>query len=295
MVKSLNRSLPHYMMLAPFFVIFIAFFLYPILSGLYYSFFKWDAINPAEFVGLGNYEKILGSRKFNLSISNLLLYVSITVPLGITIAFLLALLVNSFKGAWANFFRSAFFVPVMMPLFLAATIWRWIYTPEVGILNTILGWFGFASVNFLNNTDTMLFALIAVDVWVSAGFNMVIILAGLKNVPTHLYEAARLDGASKVQEVFYVTIPMIAPVLFFVITYGFISALQVFDVPWLLTTSSFESYGGRRGALLFPVMDMMGRGFGRLRFGEAAAYGFILTFVIMTVTVLLFALRRRRS
>jgi len=294
MGKNFNKSIPHYIMLMPFFAIFIAFFLYPIFSGFYFSFFQWDAINPSEYVGIANYEKILGSRKFKLGLKNLLIYVSISVPLGITIAFLLALLVNSFKGAWANFFRSAFFVPVMMPLFLAATIWRWIYTPEVGILNTIIGWFGVSSINFLNNTDTMMLSLIAVDVWVSAGFNMVIILAGLKNVPAHLYEAARLDGANKIQEIFYVTIPMIKPVLFFVITYGFISALQVFEVPWLLTTSSFESYGGRRGTLLFPVMDMMGRGFGRLRFGEAAAYGFILTFIIMLVTTLLFALKRRQ-
>ena len=176
---------------------------------------------------------------------------------------------------------------------LAATLWRWIYAPNFGILNTILGWFGVDSINFLNDTDTMLYAMIAVDVWVSAGFNMVIILAGLKNVPTHLYEAARLDGANKFQEIRYVTIPMIAPVLFFVITYGFISALQVFDVPWLLTTSSFESYGGRRQALLFPVMDMIGRGFGNLKFGEASAYGFILTIIIMSITATLFMLRRR--
>nr|WP_306263400.1 sugar ABC transporter permease [Pararhizobium sp. IMCC3301] len=295
MNPGLKRIAPHYIMLAPFFIIFAVFFLYPIVSGLFYSFFEWDAINEPVFRGLGNYEKILTSRKFEKSITNLLLYVAITVPLGITIAFLLAVMVDSFKGVWGKIFRSAYFVPVMMPLFLAATIWRWIYAPNFGIINTLTGWFGFESVNFLNDTDTMLFALIAVDIWVSAGFNMVIILAGLKNVPEHLYEAARLDGATKLQELRYVTIPMTAPVLFFVITYGFISALQVFDVPWLLTASDFQDYGGRRQTLLFPVMDMMGRGFGRLRFGEAAAYGFILTFIIITFTAAMFAMRRRQK
>lgn len=295
MKRSLKNIAPHYLMLAPFFLIFVVFFLYPIASGFYYSFFKWNAIHTPEFIGFTNYEKILTSRKFEISITNLLMYVSITVPLGITIAFLLAVLVDSFKGAWANIFRSAYFVPVMMPLFLAATIWRWIYAPGFGILNTITGWFGIESVNFLNNTGTMMYALIAVDIWVSVGFNMVIILAGLKNVPQHLYEAARLDGATKLQELRYVTIPMVAPVLFFVVTYGFISALQVFDVPWLLTASDFESYGGRRQALLFPVMDMMGRGFGQLRFGQASAYGFILTAIIMSFTAVLFAIRRRQG
>lgn len=158
----------------------------------------------------------------------------------------------------------------------------------------ILGWMGIPSISFLNNTGTMLYALIAVDVWVSAGFNMVIILAGLKNIPPHYYEAAQLDGATKLQHVIYITIPMLFPVLFFVVTYGFISALQVFDIPWLLTGSSFAAYGGRQRALLFPVMDMMGRGFGGLRFGQASAYGFILTLVIMLVTAGLFAFGQRR-
>ncbi len=293
MNRSARTIAPHYVMLMPFFAIFVVFFLYPIASGFYYSFFEWNAINTPTYVGVENYSDIIGSRKFEKGITNILTYVAITVPLGITVAFLLAVLVDSFDGIWAKIFRSAYFVPVMMPLFLAATLWRWIYAPNFGILNTILGWFGIGSVNFLNDTGTMLYAMIAVDVWVSAGFNMVIILAGLKNVPQHLYEAARLDGANKFQEIRYVTIPMIAPVLFFVITYGFISALQVFDVPWLLTTSAFDSYGGRRQALLFPVMDMIGRGFGALKFGEAAAYGFILTVIIMSVTAALFFIRGR--
>ena len=216
------------------------------------------------------------------------------MPLGITVAFGLALLVDSFKGVWAHFFRTVFFLPVVLPAFLAATIWRWIYAPNFGLLNMILGWMGVPSVSFLNNTGTMLYALIAVDVWVSAGFNMVIILAGLKNIPAHYYEAARLDGATKLQQVIYITIPMLYPVLFFVVTYGFISALQVFDIPWLLTGSSFAAYGGRQRALLFPVMDMMGRGFGGLHFGQASAYGFILTTVIVLITAGLFAFGRRR-
>jgi len=288
-----RKHVASYLMLLPFMLLFAAFFLYPILSGFTYSFFDWNAVSPARFVGLDNYGRIISSSDFQKAIRNLLTYVAITVPLGITIAFCLALLVNSFKGCWGNFFRSAYFMPVVLPIFLAATIWRWIYTPNFGLLNMMLGWFGIPSISFLNDTHTMLYSLIAVDTWVSAGFNMVILLAGIKNIPVQYYEAARLDGASKLQETFYITIPTLYPVLFFVTTYGFISALQVFDAPWLLTGSSFTSYGGRQGGLLFPVMDMMGRGFGSLKFGQAAAYGFILTALILLITLLLFRLRRR--
>ena len=289
-----RRHIPHYLMLLPFLLLFSVFFLYPIASGLTYSFFDWNATSPARFVGLDNYQRIVASRDFRKAMVNLGTYIAITVPLGITVAFCLALLVDSFKGAWANLFRAAYFLPVILPAFLAATIWRWIYAPSFGLLNMVLGWFGVPSISFLNDTSTMLYALIAVDVWVSAGFNMVIILAGLKNIPAHYYEAARLDGANKLQQVLYITIPMLYPVLFFVVTYGFISALQVFDIPWLLTGSSFANYGGRQGALLFPVMDMMGRGFGALKFGQAAAYGFILTAVIVLFTGVMFAFGKRR-
>jgi multiple sugar transport system permease protein len=286
-----RRYLPHYLMIAPFMVLFAVFFLYPILSGLYYSFHDWNGVRAPEFVGAANYTKILASRDFSRAMGNLFAYIAITVPLGILVALGLALLVDSFAGRWSNFFRNAYFMPVVLPAFLAATIWRWIYAPNFGLLNIVLGWFGIPSVNFLNDTGTMLYALIAVDIWVSAGFNMVIILAGLKNIPTELYEAARLDGASKRQQLFHITIPMLWPVLFFVLTYGLISAMQVFDKPWLLTGSSFTSYGGRRNALLFPVMDMMGRAFGGVKFGEAAAYGFLLTIAIVVVTGVMFGLR----
>ncbi|TIP13067.1 carbohydrate ABC transporter permease [Mesorhizobium sp.] len=288
-----KKHIPHLLMVFPFLALFAVFFLYPIVSGFVYSFYDWNATTTSRFVGLANYQRIVHSRDFSKAMWNLGSYIIITVPVGIAVAFCLALLVDSFKGFWQNFFRSIFFMPVVLPMFLAATIWRWIYTPNIGLLNTIRGFFGLPSVQFLNDTSTMLYSLIAVDVWVSAGFNMVIILAGMKNIPRHYYEAARLDGASKLQEIFYITIPMLYPVLFFVTTYGVISALQVFDTPWLLTGSSFSQYGGRQNALLFPVMDMMGRGFGELKFGQAAAYGFILTTVIVSVTAVMFALRKK--
>ena len=293
MIKGIRKNFKHYLMLLPFFAFYVVFFLYPIFMGLNTSLYKWDSVNPATYVGLNNYTNLLKSPDFIKSFTNLLKYVSITVPIGITVAFLLALFVNNLKGSWSGLFRSAYFVPTMMPLFLAASIWRWIYAPEVGILNLALSWFGIGSINFLKDPKVMIFSLVAVDVWRSAGWNMVIILAGLKNIPEEYYDAARVDGANRFQEVIHITIPQLEPVLFFVITQGFIFALQVFDAPWLLTLSSTQGYGGRLKALLFPIMDMFGRAFGVLKFGEASAYGIFLTALIMMVTAILFILRRR--
>jgi multiple sugar transport system permease protein len=280
-------------MLFPFFFFFTLFFLYPIAQGFIISFYKWDSVNPATFVQFRNYLNLIKSRDFIISFTNILKYISITVPVGITVAFGLALFVNNLKGFAANFFRSAYFVPTMMPLFLAASVWRWMYAPEVGIINTALVSLGLESVNWLKNPSVMIFALIIVDVWRSAGWNMVILLAGLKNIPNEYYDAAKVDGANSWQELIHLTIPLLEPVLFFVIAQGFIFALQVFDAPWLLTLSTTQGYGGRMKALLFPVIDMFGRAFGVYKFGEASAYGFLLTALIMIITSILFALRRK--
>ncbi len=288
-----RKTLKHYLMLFPFFFFFTLFFLYPIIQGFSISFYKWDSVNPAIFVQFQNYINLIKSRDFIISFTNILKYISITVPVGITVAFALALFVNNLKGFAANFFRSAYFVPTMMPLFLAASVWRWMYAPEVGILNTAFAALGLESVNWLKNPSVMIYALIIVDVWRSAGWNMVILLAGLKNIPNDYYDAAKVDGANKWQEMIHITIPLLEPVLFFVIAQGFIFALQVFDAPWLLTLSTTQGYGGRLKALLFPVMDMFGRAFGVYKFGEASAYGFMLTILIIVITSILFMLRRK--
>jgi multiple sugar transport system permease protein len=288
-----RKYLRHFLMLTPFFIFFSIFLLYPIFKGFYISFFRWDAVHPAVFVGLDNYISVANSSYFGIAIFNLLKYVSITVPVGILLSFLVALLVDSFEGIPSGFFRSTYFVPTMIPLFLAASVWRWIYTPEIGIINIVLGWLHIPPVNWLTDPKVMILSLVIVDNWRSIGFNMVILLAGLKNIPGEYYDAAEVDGANKFQEVIYITIPQLRPVLFFTIAYGFISALQVFDAPWLMTASQYSTYGGHLKGLLFPVMDMMGRAFGNLQFGQASAYGFMLMLIILVVTGILFRVQRR--
>ncbi|HEX2981786.1 MAG TPA: sugar ABC transporter permease [Anaerolineaceae bacterium] len=284
----------HYLMLAPFFLLFFIFFLYPILYGFKTSFTDWDGIHTPVFIGLDNYTKIIHSKQFTQSFSNLLLYVALTVPAGIGTAFILAVLVNSFSKKWSDFFRSAYFIPTVIPLFLAASIWRWMYAPEYGFINLILKWLGLSSVSWLTDPHVMMFSLVIVDVWISAGFNMVILLAGLNDIPDVYYDAAKVDGANKWQEIIHITLPLLEPVLFFSVSYGIISALQVFDAPWLLTASDYLNYGGRRGRLLFPVMHMVGQAFGALKFGQAAAYGFLLTVLILLLTAIQFLIRKKK-
>ena len=291
--KPLWSYRKHYLMILPFFILFSIFYLYPLLYGLYISFFQWDGINPPVYSGIDNFGRVITSRYFVKAFTNLAQYVIITMILGITIAFGLAVLVSRFKGIPSNIFRSAYFIPTVVPLFLTATIWRWILTPDYGILNRLLAPLGFGTINWLTDTRWMIPSAMIVDVWRSTGFNMIILLAGLKSIPNEYYEAARIDGANTWQEIIHITIPSLEPVLFLVIVNGFISALQVFDHPWLLTNSEYRSYGGPMQGMMFPVMDIMGRAFGSLKFGEASAYAWLLLVVVMIITLINFAWRRR--
>jgi multiple sugar transport system permease protein len=293
--KPIWRYGKHYLMISPFFILFTVFYLAPLVYGFYISFQQWNGLSQPVFVGFNNYIKVVNSAFFMTGFLNLLKYVTITMFFGITIAFGLALLVNRFKGPAANIFRGAYFLPTVIPLFLTAAIWRWILTPDYGLLNRILVFFGAPSVNWLTDPTYMIPAAVIIDVWRSTGFNMIILLAGLNGIPIEYYEAAKVDGANTWDQIIHITIPQLEPVLFLVIVNGFISALQIFDIPWLITQSSYQAYGGPQQGLLFPVMDIMGRAFGSLKFGESSAYAWILLVFILIITLLQFYFRKQYS
>lgn len=279
-------------MLAPFFFFFVLFFLWPILYGLGMSLAKWNGVQQPVFVGFQNYTKVIHSSEFALGMKNMAHFVVLAIPLGIGTALGLALLVSRFRGFWQNFFRAAYFLPYVIPIFLSALIWRWLLTPEYGFINVILMRMGLKSIDWLSDPKYMIYAVVVVDLWRAAGFNMVLLLAGIKSIPEDYYEAAKVDGVNPWQEAIHITIPLLEPILFVVIVNAFISTIQMFDVPWLLSRSDYNTQGGPLGGMLFPVMDVMGRAFGSLKFGEAAAYSVILLVICLLVTVIQFLFRR---
>lgn len=291
--KGFRNNIHHYLMLFPFFLFFSLFFLWPMIYGAVLSLTKWDGVNPAVFVGLKNFVKVIKSSKFEKGMLNLLKYIIIAIPLNIMAAFGVAVLVDSFKKVKHNFFRAIYFLPFVIPLFLGALIWRWMFTPEYGIINVIIMKLGGESLRWLTSPDYMIFAVIIVDFWRSLGFNMILILGGLKAISKDYYEAAHIDGASSSQITLRITLPLLEPVLFLVVVNAFISVIQMFDVPWLLSRSDYYSQGGPAQGMLFPVMDILGRAFGRLKFGEASAYAFILLTLTMVVTLFQFVIRKR--
>lgn len=292
---SFKRYLKHYSLLLPFFILFTVFFLYPLIYSVFISLTKWDGIREPVFIGIENYARISQMPRFDTSMKNLLRFVVIVVPVGVSIALGLALLVDQFTPKWQKFFRSMYFFPVIIPMFLSAAIFRFLLSPQIGLITVILEAVGIKNVNWLSNPTYMVPAVALVDMWRAIGFNFLLLFSGLKAIPTEYAEAARVDGANRFQEFFFITIPQLEPVLFLVVVNAFIGALQSFDIPWLLSSSTFVNYGGPRNGMLFPVMEIYISAWGRQDFGGASAYAVIILVITMIITAVQFGWRRLRQ
>lgn len=297
--------LPVYLGLLPFFGLLIVFVVVPMVYGIAMSFTDWSISSRGRirFVGLENYAYILSgegrtSTRFLKSLVNLAIYVPITVVVGLAISLALALILNNLPGRLYRGLRAGYFVPTVMPLFLAVGVWLWLMNPDTGLVAASLAKFGIGTgINWVYTAGYAIAMVVIIDIWHSVGFNFIIFSTGMQDISQDLYDAADIDGANVFQKMTRITIPMIEPIIFFVITYSFISALQVYDIPQILTSGSQPNeVGGPDQVMLFPVMEMVrnvktGSEAGLAR---AAAEGTILMVIIMTVTFVLFRLRRKR-
>ena len=279
-----------YALLGPFLIVYVTFVLVPILFGIALSFMKWNGVGAFHFVGFANFHALAMNRTVLAAFGNLLYFVALEVPIAVVAGLSLALFVDRFSPAVATVLRAILLLPFIMPMFLTAAIWLWMMVPQFGLFNQLTSVFGLGNVGWLTDPRYMVPGLVIVETWRSAGFNMVLFYASLKAIPAEQYEAARVDGASTLQEIFYVILPQLAPTAFIITVNALFGAFQVFDLPWLLSKSGFvEGQGGPGGGLLFPVMQSVAAGFGSLRFGQAAAIGVVLLIMIVLMTGVMFS------
>ncbi len=294
-----------YIAILPFFLLFFVFVLLPMLQGIARSFTDWSTSSRGEirFVAFDNYFSIFSgkgsaSKRFLTSLQNLMVYVPITVLVGLSTSLILAIVVNEFNRKAYNFFRGSFFIPTVLPLFLCAGIWKWYMATDAGLISSFLASLGIGKGIIWQDTPIYATVLvIIIDMWHAVGFNFVIISTGLRDISPEYYEAAEIDGASTFQKIRYITLPLLEPIMFFVITYAFISALQVYDIPWILTQEmDINAVGGANNVILFPVMEMVRNLYagGKSALGRAAAEGVVLMILISIVTSIQFKLRKKR-
>ena len=261
---------------------------YPVIFSLYTSFTRWNLLTPPIWVGLDNYITLFTRDPFFIpTLRNTVTYALGTVIIGMMLSLSAAMLLNrKLKGV--SIFRAIFFMPVIVPTAAAALAWVWIYdSSSSGILNAFLKFFNVAPVPWLTNGHYALPSIVIEAIWASFGLNTVIFLAGLQNIPDMYYEAAELDGANGWNKFIHITLPGISPTSFFVLVTSVIGAIQVFDVPFVMTN------GGPANATQMIVMYLYNNAFRLQRMGTASAMGYIVFMVILILTFINFRLEKK--
>ena len=280
-----------YVFLAPALIVIGVFFLLPVLVALVLSLTDFDiyavaSLSNARFVGFGNYVRLLHTPDFWRGLWNTLYFALVGGPLSIVVSLGAALLVNAKVVRFRGFFRTALFAPFVTTLVAVAIVWRYLYHPQYGILNYLLGRVGIHPIDWLGDPHWAMPAIILMAVWKNFGYNMLIFIAGLQAIPEDLYEAAELDGANAWQRFRSVTLPMLGPTLVFVAVITMIGYFQLFAEPYVMTR------GGPLRATTSLVLLMYEEGFRWWRMGYAAALAFVLFVVIMAGTRVQWRLQR---
>lgn len=261
----------------------LIFNLLPMLASLVLSFTEWDLITAPRWIGIENYRRLLFEDPFAANaLRNTLIFVVGSVTLGMVGSLALALLVNpSIRGI--GLFRLAFFLPAVCSAVAVTLVWQWVLNGKVGLVNTLLRGVGIEGPNWTSDPRTALLSVIIISVWAGLGYNMMIYLAGLQNIPTELYDAARIDGAGAMAQFRYVTLPMLSPTTFFILITTFIASFQVFDIVFLLTQTG--GAGGRGRATDVWIYYLWQTGFSRFQMGYASTMAWALFLIIALVTL----------
>lgn len=264
----------------------IVFSLLPLLAAFYLSLTSWDGFGSRTFVGFQNFTEQLRSQDLRISLWNTLLYTLIAVPGGLFLSLLVAMGLNNIRGK--TFYRLLYFMPVVTGSVAVSVVWLYLLNDDFGIINTYTqSWFGWDLPSWLTDSRFVVPALAVIGIWWGLGYNMVIFLAGLQNVPTSLVEAAQIDGANKWHIFRNVTLPLLSPTIFFLTVTSFISSFQVFDQANVMTG------GGPGKASYTMVFHIYTLAFKDFTFGKSSAAAVLLFLVILLITVFqLYAQRR---
>jgi multiple sugar transport system permease protein len=273
-------------MVAPMMIGFAIFFLVALVASLYLSFTDWKVISSPHWVGLENYVKLSRDKVFLDAVRNTAMLTVPNVILRLIFSMLLAIALNT-NIRFRAFYRMLFFMPVLTMPVAIATIWKWLFDPGFGPINAQLGRLGLPQPEWLNQPQTAVIAVVIVLLWSGVGYDMIIFLAGLQNIPREYYEAAQLDGAGTFRQFRDITLPLLTPTTFFLSVVAIIGSLQVFDLVYVMTRV------GNINRFPTVVYYIYEEGFKNFRMGYAVSMAWVLLAVILVFTLLQFRLQRR--
>jgi len=280
--------------LSPALLLIAAFFVVPVVTGLVLSFSDFDIYalgdpTTVRWVGLGNYIRLLHDPELWNALKNTFLYVLVGTPLSIGASLAAALLVNARLARWKPLFRVIFYLPVVTTLVAVAIVWRYLYHPKYGLIDSALASIGVHGPDWLGDPHWALFAIIVLAVWKNFGYNMLIFIAGLQSIPVEQYEAARLDGAGGWAQLRHITLPALGPTFLFVGINTMAASFQLFPEPYVMTQ------GGPLRSTVSVVLLMYEQGFRWWRLGLASAIAFLLFGLMLTFALVQLRLQRPKA
>lgn len=277
-----------YIFISPLVIGLFVFYIYPFIQNFWFSFNDVNRFNIATFTGLENYKNLIKDKELIQTLGNTLKYVVITVPVGLALSLFIATLLNA-KIRGTSIYRTIYFLPSVTMSVAIALVWKWIYNGDFGILNSTLGFFGIKGQNWLSNPKTALYMVMLVGIWMSVGYNMIILLAGMQGISRSYYEAAAIDGAGPFRRFFSITIPMLTPTIFFVMITSIIGGFQVFDTIYMMIGKTSLAYESTQTL----VMMFYRYAFDYGQKGYAAAISIFIFAIIMLVTIFQFVMQKK--
>ncbi|QBD83363.1 sugar ABC transporter permease [Ktedonosporobacter rubrisoli] len=275
----------------PFLILYVLFLLWPIILGLGMSFYNWSLADAGKFLGFGNYLELFADSDFWSSLWHTITFTVISTPIFVIFGLSLALLANrAIPARWL--FRLSFFAPFVLPVSIVVILWNWLFQPGYGFIDNAFAFIGWSQVDWLNDPNLAMLAVIVVTLWWTVGSNFLLYLAGLQQIPQELYEAAAIDGAGARAKTLWVTLPLLGRITMLIVILQVIASLQVFGQIYLLTQ------GGPNFATRPVIQYIYETGFSSYRIGYASAISYILFILILIFTVgnfLLFGRQERRS
>lgn len=266
-------------LMAPSFIILLIFVILPVLMAFGLSFTRWELRSTARsFIGLQNYVDIFGDKDFWRVLGNTVYFTVLKLPLDIVLSLAVALLLNRPMRA-ISLYRTAYFTPVITSSVAVSAIWIWMYQPNFGLANSVLQSLGLPAQTWLSNPDLAMPAIVVMSLWKGLGYNVVIFLAGLQNIPSIYHEAAQIDGANNWQRFRHITWPLLSPVTYFALVIGVINSFKVFTQVHVMTPT-----GGPLGSTAVLVFYIYEQAFQKFSFGKSAAIAFILFAIVLALT-----------
>jgi len=284
--RARREALEGYLGISPWVIGFLLFTLGPILASLYFSLTQWNIVETPKWIGFTNYVKLLTDDPlFTKALQVTLTYVALAVPLRLVVGLGLSLLLN-LKVRGMDFFRTVFYLPAVLSGVAVALMWIWILHPEMGVVNNLLSLVGIQGPKWFWDPSTALISVVIMQLWYVGG-SAVIYLAGLQNIPPHLYEAAEMDGANRWARFRAITLPLLTPTLFLQLVTNLIDAFQVFTSVYIITG------GGPLRATWMYMLYLYEQAFQEFNMGYASALAWILTVIIVALSVIVFRTSNR--